>query len=30
VHANAVSGDIQLTAKSAKVIEVKAISGNIV
>ncbi|HZE44419.1 MAG TPA: DUF4097 family beta strand repeat-containing protein [Steroidobacteraceae bacterium] len=30
VHANAVSGDIQLTANSAKVIEVKAISGNIV
>lgn len=30
VHANAVSGDIHLTANSAKVIEVKAISGNIV
>jgi Putative adhesin len=30
VHANAVSGDIHLTATSAKVIEVKAISGNIV
>jgi DUF4097 and DUF4098 domain-containing protein YvlB len=30
VHANAVSGDIRLTANSAKVIEVKAISGNIV
>jgi hypothetical protein len=29
VHANAVSGDIHLTANSAKVIEVKAISGNI-
>jgi hypothetical protein len=30
VHANAVSGDIHLTATSAKVIEVKAISGDIV
>jgi hypothetical protein len=30
VHANAVSGDIHLTANSAKVIEVKSISGNIV
>jgi Putative adhesin len=30
VRANAVSGDIQLTANSAKVIEVKSISGNIV
>jgi len=30
VHANAVSGDIHLTATSAKMIEVKAISGNIV
>jgi hypothetical protein len=30
VHANAVSGDIHLTANSAKVIEVKAISGDIV
>jgi DUF4097 and DUF4098 domain-containing protein YvlB len=30
VHANAVSGDIRLTANSATVIEVKAISGNIV
>jgi Putative adhesin len=30
VHANAVSGDIHLTANYAKVIEVKAISGNIV
>jgi hypothetical protein len=30
VHANAVSGDIRLTANAAKVIEVKSISGNIV
>jgi hypothetical protein len=30
VHANAVSGDIHLTANAAKVIEVKSISGNIV
>jgi putative adhesin len=30
VHANAVSGDIRLTANAARVIEVKAISGNIV
>lgn len=30
VHANAVSGDIHLTANAARVIEVKAISGNIV
>jgi hypothetical protein len=30
VHANAVSGDIHLTANSAKVIEVRTISGNIV
>jgi len=30
VRANAVSGDIQLTANSAKLIEVKSISGNIV
>jgi DUF4097 and DUF4098 domain-containing protein YvlB len=30
LHANAVSGDIHFTAAAAKVIEVKAISGNIV
>jgi DUF4097 and DUF4098 domain-containing protein YvlB len=30
LHANAVSGDIHFTATGAKVIEVKAISGNIV